>query len=77
MFIRKKHYRRLLAEMAELRGIIVATRNDETAVLFGFAEDIGKLQDAVSDFSEIADMQKDAYVTQLKRDVGFQNMMNY
>ena len=77
MFIRKKHYHRLLAEIAELRGDMTAIRNDETTVLFGFSEDIGKLQDAVSDFAEVADMQKDAYATQLKRDIGFQNMMNY
>lgn len=84
MFIRKKHYHRLLAETADLRGSvaklaaeITALRNAEADVLFGFAQDIGELKESLGDYGELAEAQRKAYAEQVKRDIGFQNMMNY
>ena len=84
MFIRKKQYHRLLDEISELReGVaavtlnVTAIRNDETDVLFGFSSDIDELKTAIGEFADIADEQREAYKTQVKRDIGFQNMMNF
>ena len=84
MFIRKSKYKQIQAEIRGLHNCVtsLSTRFDEirtaeTDVLFGFASDIDKLKEMLSDFSEIADEQREAYKSQLRRDIGFQNMMNF
>ena len=55
----------------------VRLRNDQTDVLFGFAPDIADLKEALGGFAELAEAQRLAYTEQVKKDIGFQNMMNY
>lgn len=91
MLIRKKKYKDFKARLAaaektnaELQKnmIVLALtlselRNDETDVLFGFSADIDELKNAFNDFGEIAKEQREAYAEQIRKDIGFQNMMNY
>ncbi len=62
---------------AYLGAEIVRLRNDQTDVLFGFAQDIADLKEALGGFDELAGAQRLAYTEQVKKDIGFQNMMNY
>ena len=62
---------------AYLGAEIVRLRNDQTDVLFGFAHDIADLKEALGGFDEFAESQRLAYTEQVKKDIGFQNMMNY
>lgn len=91
MFIRKKDYKALMDEISEkgkeIRGLqnsivylansITDLRNDQTDVLFGFAADIDELKTALDDYGELSKEQHEAYVEQVRKDIGFQNMMNY
>jgi len=94
MFIRKKSFQILLGEMLEQRkeidnlkrerslavSSITSMRNDETDILFGFAESIAELQDKIadlSDFSEIAEAEKELHLKQLKHEIGLLNITDY
>ena len=44
---------------------------------FGFAGDIDELKLSLDGFDELAEAQRTAYTEQLKKDIGFQSMMNY
>lgn len=87
MFISKHKYTDLVQKVENLQNCVAALsesiasmRNSETDVLFGFAQDIDELKGAVAEFSDIADIaeeQKAAYIAQVKKDIGFQNMMNW
>lgn len=91
MLIRKKKYtdfkarlaaaERTAAELQKNMIVLALTlselRNDETDVLFGFSADIDELKNSLNDFGEIAKEQREAYAEQIRKDIGFQNMMNY
>lgn len=91
MFIRKKDYKALKDKISEnekmieglqnsivyLANSITDLRNDQTDVLFGFAADIDELKTALDDYGELSKEQREAYVEQVRKDIGFQNMMNY
>ena len=62
---------------AHLGAEIARLRNDQTDVLFGFAQDIADLKEALGGVDELAEAQRLAYTEQVKKDIGFQNMMNY
>lgn len=87
MFISKHKYKDLVQKVENLQNCVAALsesiasiRNSETDVLFGFAQDIDELKGKVAEFADIADIaeeQKAAYIAQVKKDIGFQNMMNW
>jgi len=91
MFIRKKNYKALIDKISEnekmIKGLqnsvvylaksITDLRNDQTDVLFGFAADIDELKTAIDDYGELSKEQHKAYIEQVRKDIGFQNMMNY
>ena len=94
MFIRKKTFSSLVDELYEQRkkidnlqdcvaamaDSVVSLRNDETDVLFGFAEDIAELQDKTSDLSDFDELEgeyKAAYAEQLRQAIGLINISNF
>lgn len=68
---------RLCDRVAHLALSIAELKNDETDILFGFSADIDELKSALNDYGELAKEQHEAYVEQVRKDIGFQNMMNY
>lgn len=68
--MRNRFIAKLTAELAALRG-------EQAEVLFAFAQDIEGLREAIGGFDELAEAQRKAYQEQLKKDIGFQNMMNF
>lgn len=73
----KDRIRALEGICADLCKEILRLRNDQADVLFGFSQDIADLKEALGGFDELAEAQRKAYQEQLKKDIGFQNMMNY
>lgn len=84
MFISKKQYRRLIAEMGEMRGNLACLalelsrlRNDEVNVLFGFASDIERLQEKTADFKELAEAERLELEQERKAAEGLRNIWKY
>lgn len=91
MFIHKRDYKALIDKVSatqkanedlqdsivSLATSITGLRNDQTDVLFGFATDIDELKSAFNDYGELSKEQREAYIKQAKKDIGFQNMLNY
>lgn len=73
----RERIRALERMCVHLGAELVRLRNDQTDVLFGFSQDIADLKDALGGFDELAEAQRLAYQEQIKKDIGFQNMMNY
>lgn len=91
MFIKRKAHRKLLnrlgrieRDMEQLRDELISAtttmvelRSDNAGVLFGFAEDIDEIKTALNDYGDLAKEQREAYIAQVRKDIGFQNMINY
>ena len=73
----RKRIENLESICASLGLELARLRKDNADVLFGFAGDIDDLKAALDGFDELAEAQRTAYQEQLKKDIGFQNMMNY
>lgn len=54
-----------------------ARLEEQTGILNGFAKDIDELKDALGGVDELAEAQRQAFEEQIRKDIGFQNMMNY
>jgi hypothetical protein len=73
----RKRIETLESICASLELELARLRSEQANVLFGFAGDIDELKLSLDGFDELAEAQRTAYTEQLKKDIGFQSMMNY
>jgi uncharacterized protein (UPF0335 family) len=80
MFISRKRYKALTRRIEALERehkALAEMRNDITGILFGFAEDIAAVQEAIAEITEDADALKEERDFNRRFQDGLNNIFSY